>query len=196
MKKFTELSLIALFILFASISYSQSLGDLAKQEKERRESVKTDRVITDEEFAKYKSKPETAKDTADKIPAQPENQGSKENKADNAAKKKAESEDQEAVDFQGKPESYWRKTMKEAYENVAKFENETDVLVLKLRGLQDQFYKEADGYKRETVQREIQKTYYEQDLNKQNLEKAKAALQDLQNEARKNGALPGWIEQK
>jgi hypothetical protein len=196
MKKLTELLLIAFFILFVSIAYSQSLGDLAKIEKERRESVKNARVITDEELAKYQSKSEATKDASGKASTQSDDQGSKEKKADKAAKKENESADEEATDFQDRPESYWRTTMSAARENVARLENEANVLVLKLNGLQDQFYKEADGYRRETVQRDIQKTYYEQDLNKQNLEKSKAALQDLENEARKSGALPGWIEKR
>jgi hypothetical protein len=196
MKKFTELLLIAFFVLLVSMAYSQSLGDLAKKEKERRESVKNDRVITNEEIAKYKSKSEAAKDASGKASPQPDDKGSKEKQADNATKKENESADEEAVDFQGRPESYWRNTMSAARENATSLENEANVLVLKLNGLQNQFYKEADGYRRETVQRDIQKTYYEQDLNKQNLEKAKAALQDLENEARKSGALPGWIEPK
>ncbi len=42
-------------IAFVSVSYAQqSLADLAKQEKERREEIKNSRVITDEEAAKYK----------------------------------------------------------------------------------------------------------------------------------------------
>jgi hypothetical protein len=196
MRKLTELLLIAFFVLFVSMAYSQSLGDLAKIEKERRESIKNDRVITDENIAKYRSKSEAAKDASSKPSAQSGDKGSKENKTDSAAKKENESADEEAIDFQGRPESYWRKTMSAARENLVRLENETNVLILKLNGLQDQFYKEADGYRRETVQRDIQKTYYEQDLNKQNLEKAKAALQDLENEARKSGALPGWIEPK
>jgi hypothetical protein len=196
MKRLMELLLIAFYALFASMVYSQSLGDLAKKEKERREAVKDERVINAEKVAQYKSESTTAQDASDKTSAQPDDQGLKGNTTKNGAKKEKGSEDQEAVDFQGRTESYWRKTMSEAYDNVTKLENESNVLVLKLNGLQDQFYKEADGYKRETVQREIQKTYYEQDLNKQNLEKAKAALRDLDNEARKSGALPGWIEHK
>jgi hypothetical protein len=196
MKKLTDLLLMAFFILFVSMAYSQSLGDLAKEEKERRETVKNDRVISDEEMAKFKSKSDSAKDASGKASAQSGDRGMKENKADNAAKKENEPADEEAVDFQGRPESFWRNTMGAARGNVAKLENEANALVLKLNSLQDQFYKEADGYRRETVQREIQKTYYEQDLNKQNLEKAKVAVQDLENEARKSGALPGWIEPK
>jgi hypothetical protein len=196
MKKLTGFLLPAFFVLFASIAYSQSLSDLAKKEKERRESVKNDHVINDEKFVKYKSNSDTAKDAADKPPSQSNNQEPTQKNADNAAPNENKSGDVEAVDFQGRTESYWRNAMRAAHESVTRLENESNVLVLKLNGLQDQFYKEADGFRRETVQREIQKTYYEQDLNKQNLEKAKAALQDLENEARKSGALPGWIEYK
>jgi len=191
-----EILLIPLCALFVSTVHAQSLGDLAKKEKERRESINNNRVVTDEELAKYQSNAEAAKGASDKTAKQPDKKESTENKTDNAAKKDNKSEDVEAVDFQGRTESYWRTTMSAAYQNVDRLENEANVLVLKLNGLQDQFYKEADGFRRETIQREIQKTYYEQDLNKQNLEKANAALQDLQNEARKSGAFPGWIERK
>jgi hypothetical protein len=196
MKKLMELLLITFFVLFGSAAYAQSLGDLANKEKERRESVKNARVITDEELAKYESKLETTKGSSEEPTAKSGGQDSQEKNADNAVKKDTGFKDFEEVDFQGRPESYWRKTMDAAYDNVTKLENEATALVLKLNKLQDQFYKEADGYRRETIQRDIQKTYYEQDLNKENLEKAKATLQDLQNEARKSGALPGWIERK
>jgi hypothetical protein len=196
MNKFTKFLPVMLIALFVSMAYSQSLGDLANKEKERREAIKNDRVITDEEAAKYKSEPETAKRVSDKNSAQSDDQESQGDKTDTAEQKGKDAENMESTDFQGRPESFWRKTMTAAYESVSRLENEANVLVLKLNGLQDLFYKEADGFRRETVQREIQKTYYEQDLNKQKLEKARVALQDLENEARKSGALPGWIERK
>jgi hypothetical protein len=183
MRKVSVLLIIALLVIFASIAYSQSLGDLAKKEKERRAEVRNDKVITNDEAAKYSSGSEAAKILIDKTP-------------EVSAGRQKDSENEETVDFQGKTESYWRKTMSDARQSVKNFENEANVLVLKLNQLQNQFYKEADGFRRETVQREIQKTYYEQDLNKTNLEKSKAALKDLENEARKSGALPGWIESK
>jgi hypothetical protein len=65
---------------------------------------------------------------------------------------------------------------------------------LKLNDLQNSFYKENDGFKQQEIQREIQKTLYEQDQNKENLVKAKSAVTDLEQEARKSGALPGWIK--
>jgi hypothetical protein len=100
----------------------------------------------------------------------------------------------EPVDFEGRPESFWRKTMAEARLAVKDLERERDTLVLKINQLQDQFYKQSDGFHREDIQRELQKSYYLQDLNKENLAKARDALADLEKEARRSGALPGWIE--
>jgi hypothetical protein len=196
MKKFAELLPIALLVIFSSLAYSQSLGDLANKEKERRAEVKNGKVVTDEEAAKYSSGSETVRSAGDKTSAQSGADEPGRKTPDVSSEKKKDSEIEESVDFQGKTESYWRKTMRDARQSVKNLENEANVLVLKLNKLQDQFYKEADGYRRETVQREIQKTYYEQDLNKTNLEKARAALQDLEKEARKSGALPGWIENR
>ena len=73
-------------------------------------------------------------------------------------------------------------------------ENESNVLVLKLNDLQNRFYREDNGFKQQEIQREIQKTIYEQDQNKKNLGLARDALIDLEKEARKSGALPGWIK--
>ena len=84
--------------------------------------------------------------------------------------------------------------MAEARQKVKDLTNEANVIVLKIADLRNEFYRTDSGFKqRGDLQREIQKSYYEQDLNKENLEKAKLELQDLENEARKSGALPGWL---
>ena len=196
MKKIVELSMAAFIFVLSPMAPAQSLGDLANKEKARRESVKSDRVITDEEVARYVSANQPTQEESEQQPGQSEAEESGKKPSADAYKKEKDSGNDEAVDFQGRTESYWRRTMSDARRSVKSLEDQSNVLVLKLNGLQDQFYKEADGYRRETIQREIQKTYYEQDLNKESLEKAKAALQDLENEARKSGALPGWIEAK
>jgi hypothetical protein len=86
--------------------------------------------------------------------------------------------------------------MAEARQKVKDLENEANVIILKISSLQTQFYSESDGFKREGIGREIQKCFYEQDRNKEELAKAKDILQDLEKEARKSGALPGWIQEK
>lgn len=184
---------MALFIAFVSAAYSQSLADIAKKEKERRNEVKDVRVVTEEEAAKFRS--QTPAEPA--LPDQPSGSADSEKKEGDAAGKTQvdKPESDEPTDFQGRPESYWRKTMAEARQKVKDLTNESNVIVLKIADLQNQFYRIDDGFKRETIARDLQKTYYEQDKNKEELEKAKVALQDLENEARKSGALPGWVAQ-
>ena len=192
MKKIAVLLHTVFLIAFVSASYAQqSLADLAKQEKERRKEIKNNRVITDEEAARYKG--ETQASPAP--PEQPSGTAPSEKQGSEAVNKSQinNPEADEPKDFKGRPESFWRKTMAEARQKVKDLTNEANVIVLKIADMQNKFYRMDDGFKREDVQREIQKSYYEQDLNKQNLEKAKLELQDLENEARKSGALPGWF---
>jgi hypothetical protein len=194
MKKSCVFLLTAIFVVFAAAAYSQSLADLAKQEKVRRKVITDDRTITREEADKYRTGPEAAVTADDQTS---EHAGKEEKEPEDGIESPAKNTDpDEPVDFEGRPESYWRKTMADARKKVQDLENEANVLILKQNSLQNDFYREDDGFKREGIQREIQKTYYEQDLNKENLEKARASLQDLENEARKSGALPGWISAK
>jgi hypothetical protein len=193
MKKIAVLLHTVFLIVFVSVSYAQqSLADLAKQEKERREEIKNNRVITDEDAAKYREEPEASP----ALPQQPSGTADSEKEGGTAANKPRTDNPKadEPTDFEGRPESFWRQTMAEARQKVKDLTNEANVIVLNIADLKNQFYRTDSGFKqRGDLQREIQKSYYEQDLNRENLEKAKLELQDLENEARKSGALPGWL---
>jgi hypothetical protein len=186
MKKLAVLFQTALFMAIVSFAYSQSLADLAKEEQERRQGIQNDRVITEEEAAKFRSDTVTTNGSDQTAP-----------KPDQAKKPalgtEATAASDEPTDFQGRTESYWRKTMGDARQRVKDLENEANVIILKLNTLQNQFYNLDDGFKREGIQRDIQKSLYEQDKNKEDLTKAQDILQDLEKEARKSGALPGWV---
>ena len=173
---------VALSLALALALKAQSLGDLAKKEKERREAIGQVRVITGEAAARYSPGQAEEPAAAESAPA-----------AEKEAAAGAADPD-EPVDFEGRPESFWRKPMAAARLKVKDLERERDTLILKINQLQDHFYKQSDGFHRENIQRELQKSYYLQDLNKENLAKARDALEDLEKEARKSGALPGWIE--
>jgi hypothetical protein len=175
----------------APMAPSQSLGDLAKKEKERRRQVQAEgKVITNAEAAKYKSGPVTTVTLPPPSPS-PSATGAAE-AMPGASKPKAD----EPTDFQGRPESWWRQTLADARKAVKDLENEGNVLTLRITDLQNQFYREASGFRQQDIQREIQKAFYEQDLNKQNLAKAQQQLAELEKEARKSGALPGWLNPK
>jgi hypothetical protein len=183
----------ALILVSVTAGFSQSLAELAKKEKERRAKIKADsKIITDVDAAKYKGGAVTTGTPAETapVPAQ-EKPGMSPGQGTPAV---GEASADEPVDFQGRPESFWRQTMTDARQRVTSLENETNVLVLRLADLQNKFYQEADGFKQQQIQREIQKAIYEQDQNKLELAKARQQLQDLETEARKSGALPGWLK--
>jgi hypothetical protein len=191
MKKFATL-LPAFFFIVISAAYSQSLGDLADKEKNRREEIKGEvKVIVIQEQTPQQQ-PEGAPASPSNAAAKPETEKKEDGSGANQPPS-AKSDPDEPVDYQGKPESFWRKTMADARQKVKELEEESKVLALKMAALQTKFYNIDDGFARETVQRDIQKMTYEQDTNKANLEKAQNELQDLEKEARKSGALPGWL---
>ena len=194
MKQIKAILASALFLAIASVAYSQSLADLAKKEKERRDEVRADaKVITNDSAAKY----EGGAVTTVTFPSQPSAKaGSERGESETEAQSSgAKVDSDEPVDFQGRPESFWRKTMADARQKVKNLENEANTITLKLADLQNRFYRESNGFQQQEIQRETQKTFYEQDLNKENLAKARDELQDLEKEARKSGALPGWLTQ-
>jgi hypothetical protein len=192
MKYFAAMLSAAIFIAIASIGYAQSLADIADKEKQRREEItQTPETITNDKIPEYTG----SISTTTPIETQSEETDSKKSEEDaDTADQEKKIDPDEPVDFMGRPESYWRETMTAAHKKVKDLENEANVLTLRMSDLQTQFYNVDDGFRRETIQKEIQKTYYEQDLNKENLAKAKDELEDLEKEARKSGALPGWLD--
>jgi hypothetical protein len=179
------------FFLFISAAYPQSLADIAKKEQERREAIKNGKVISSEEVAKYMTESPASPASPEKLPAATEPAGS-----DKPETEAGKADSDEPTDFEGRPESFWRETMAAARQKVKDLTNEANVIVLRIADLQNKFYAMDDGFNRETLGRDIQKAFYEQDLNKSNLEKAKSELEDLEKEARRSGALPGWIESR
>jgi hypothetical protein len=179
----------------AGAAYSQSLADLARKEKERREQIKSEsKVITNKEAAKFGTG--TGSTTIRAADASAQKPGSEKEGTTDAQAKAAKPESDEPTDFQGRPESYWRQTLADARKKVKELENEANVIILKINDLQNQFYREADGFKQQAIQRDINKSFYEQDLNKEKLAAAKSDLDDLLKEARKSGALPGWLDDR
>ena len=179
-------------IAATGVASAQSLAELARKEKDRRQNISSkSKVITNHDTAKYKN---GALSTASPPPrasgqnddATPVSMGN-----DESADKPAQDE---PVDFSGRTESFWRQTMTDARQRVKELENESTALTLSLNDLQNRFYNEADGFRQQQIQREIQKSFYEQDLNKNDLKTAQDQLNDLIKEARKSGALPGWIQ--
>ena len=142
-----------------SSAYAQSLGELAKKEKERREKVTDEsKVVTNDDLSKFKNAPVA---TGVLPPRPAEQKPAKEMtgvEAKSAAAGAASKNPDEPVDLQGRPESFWRQTLGEARQRVTELENEHAVLVLRINELRRRFFSTDDGFRRQAVQWELQKT--------------------------------------
>jgi hypothetical protein len=193
------------FLLAAPVAalQAQSLAEAAQKEKERREGISQNpQEITNDQMGKFSGGAVSTNTVPPPAPgegnaSEPDSQ-EKAGETGVAAKEKEAKEQNgdsdEPTDFEGRTESYWRTTMTEARTKVKNLENEATALTLKMNDLENKFYNIDDGFDRDAVQKEIQKTYYEIDLNKENLAKAKDELEALELDAQKSGALPGWIQ--
>ena len=133
---------------------AQSLGDLAKKEKERREKLNSEtKVITSLDADKYKSGAVTT-GTPAPSPAG-EKPAAEKTGAAKAPAEGAKPNPDEPTDFQGRPESFWRQALGDTRARVKELENEANVLVLRLNDLQNQFYRESDGYKQQSIADEL-----------------------------------------
>jgi hypothetical protein len=195
MKRSSLVFFILTLFAASALAQSQSLGDLAKKEKERRKQVSSEvKVITNLDTAKYRSGAVSTTTFPAPPAPKPEGEGTSTPGTSPEGSRKAEKADKdEPRDMQGRTESWWRQTMSDARQKVKELENAANVIALRIADLQTQFYREANGFRQQDIQREIQKGFYEQDLTKENLAKAKRELEDLEKEARKSGALPGWL---
>jgi hypothetical protein len=188
---------LAVLLLACATASAQSLGDLARKEKERREKVQAGKkVITNDDTPKYKAGAVTTGPALESSAGPKDASKEKGSQPATADSKSTQPASDEPVDFEGRPEGFWRQTFSDARKKISDLENEGNVLTLKVADLQNRFYRESNGFTQQDIQREIQKTFYEQDLNKENLAKAKALLLELEKEARKSGALPGWFSGK
>ena len=134
-----------------SSAYAQSLGELAKKEKERREKITDEsKVLTNDDLSKFKNAPVAT----GVLPPRPAEQKPAKSAAAGAAKENSD----EPVDLQGRPESFWRQTLGEARQRLTELENELAVSVLRVNELRRRFFSTDDGFRRQAVQWELQKT--------------------------------------
>ena len=200
MKRFALFVISAFLLATAGAAYSQSLAELAKKEKERREKITAQNKVIRYQEA-HKTASGTAAPSAQAQPASPKPAGEKpakegEAKPEKEAAPKLDPTATEPVDFNGKPESFWRKSAADARKKIKDFEDEGKTLVLKVADLRNQVAAESDGFKRQQLQRDLNDAIFFQNLNETRLTAAKDKLDELLADARKSGALPGWLDEK
>ncbi len=97
-------------------------------------------------------------------------------------------------DLQGRTEADWRRMVAEARTNQTATENRVKTLEAEVKRLENDFYAWSDGNYRERVIKPAWDQARE-DLAKarQELDEARARMSDLEEEARRSNAPPGWL---
>ncbi len=176
--------LIPLFLLCLGIPAvaGQTLADLAKEERERRANSKPKvRVLSNKSVESFQKGSVSTGVYGE---------------ATQGEKKESQAEGQDGEKEKPAPEKderYWREEFKKAGEEVKAADNKSTLAQLQLNQLWNEFYREDDGFFRETIMKKITDKNSEIEKLKKDLEEAQKALDKLNKEARQNNVPPGWL---
>jgi hypothetical protein len=178
-------------LLVTTTASAQSLGDAAAKERERRDKVHANappsRTVTDEELASNKGKLANEPDPVPPQASEPVAIRSEDPEASGRAGSGIPGfiEAQQPV----KDESYWRARAAEAHNRIAMAQRRYDSLQRQILFGQPERYDESG----QRVIYSIQTMKQKADAAEAELKAAQQALEDLDQEARRAGALPGWL---
>ena len=192
------LSILVLLVAAPAVSRAQSLGEVAKREEEKQEKKKKSgkppakvKVYTEEDLKKARESESGA------LTVLPEN-GNLE--AGGAAA--SSSDDDEVVSGEGRPaggrrrtEAYWRGRATRAREAVDEADGKVRDLEARIAALRNDMnpVNTQDPNRLQTRDRELQEAMDGLDAARRAADAARKALADLEEEARRAGAMPGWV---
>ncbi len=181
------------FLLIGSLLFSQDLVETAKKEKERRAKLKSKKavIVTNHNLSRYKGKEAVVMKKYSLAPSFP--QPSYKPRLENYQTKEITLPPTSEVD---KQEASWKERKAEYEEKWKKTKEYVELLTLKMNGLWQEFYSMDDMTSRDKIQREISETYQKLLKAQEEEARAKKELEKFLIEARKQGALPGWLREK
>jgi len=182
---------VACFLVAAAVS-AQSLGDVAKQEAERRKNIKTagkvytnDSVIPDSSSAA----PATAPPAEPKTPAaEPKTPAPDAPAGTTPAQAGATAKPDDP-----KTEAYWKKRITAARESLARAQTFAEALQSRINVLSADFVNHDDPAQRNVIGADRQKATDELTRVKGEITQYQKAITDIQDEARRANVPPGWV---
>jgi hypothetical protein len=176
----------------SSGSQSDSLGNAARKARaQKKDSSKPAKVFTNDDLGGLKG-------TISVIGNEPAQASAADKSAERTEDKKpANGADvKDAKKDEAKDESYWRTKFAAARKVLADDTKELDILQREFNLKQQQFYQDPTAALKEQHGREdLNKTQSQIDAKKQDVEKDKQALSDLEDELRKSGGDAGWANE-
>ncbi len=153
------------------------LGELAKQEQERRKGQKTpSKVYTKKDLPPGPSAPPPA--TASSPATTPSDETKQ------PEKKTGEEE---------KDETWWKNRINQVREEQRRNEMFAEALQTRINALSTDFVNRDDPFQRAKIGEDRDKAIAELGRVKADIDKAKKQIEDIEEEARKGGVPPGWL---
>jgi hypothetical protein len=162
----------------AAFAQQPSLVELARKEQERKKAMKAvpSKVYSDKDLPKSSAAPPVASAvppaTATPIPAEPK-----------PAEEKKDERD----------ETYWRNRITQARESLRRAEAFAEALQSRINALSADVVNRDDPYQRAKIADDRVKAIAELQRVQTEIEHAKKAITDIEEEARQAGVPPGWL---
>jgi hypothetical protein len=175
-------------IAFSGAARSQSLGDVAREEAERRKTVQAPaKVYTDADLRRYPVAPPPEPQPADPEKAAPTEDKPAAKTEDAAAPAKPV---EPSVDL---GEEYWRKLITDARSALARSSSYLEALRARVQAFTTQFYALDDPVQRNAIAAQRNKVLDDMDHLKQDMAVQEGAIAKIEADARKANIPPGWI---
>lgn len=180
MKGLPGVALLAASIISAPEgAFGQSIADVARQERARREQARPAVVLTNETIARIPSTLTTAE-----APASP---------GEDAAAVKAPAAEAPGEAGPVRNEQWWRTEFAAARAELKRSEDQVAVLQLELNRLNRDFLQRSDIYNREArLGAEIAAVNASMDAERQAADNARKKIAQLEDDLRRSGGLPAW----
>jgi hypothetical protein len=170
---------------------AQTLGDLAKQEEQRRKDIKKPaKVWTNDDL---KAAPPPSGPPVDSAKPGDADSGAA-GAGDAGAKGAAKPDDKGGSSDAGKQsQAIWAGRMKKLQEQLEKDQTFLDALQSRVNALTTDFVNRDDPAQKAQIEKDRQRAIAELDNLKQTIAADKKAISDLEEEARRAGVPPGWL---
>jgi hypothetical protein len=169
--------------LLGSPVWAQSLGDVAREEQSRRQRVTGGKVYTNTSLPAVESPPAA--------PAQ--SQAAAGQSPATGTAPAAPGANDAAKDEPKKDEAWWRKTLQDRREALARAESFAEALQSRINALSTDFVNRDDPAQRNVIAADRQKALLELERVRKEIQELTKAIADIQQEGRRAGVPAGWL---
>ena len=184
----------AIVLVCAAAASAQSLADLARQEEERRKTIKTSgKVYTNDSLRPEPASTDPVSAAAPPAPSAPTAEPPTPSAGAPGVETPTPTDPAAAPGEAPRTEADWRKRVTDERDALSRAQIFADALQSRINVLSADFVNRDDPAQRDVVAAERQKALTELDRVKQEIEQHQKMMTTIQEEARRAGVPAGWV---